>query len=210
MARIQCHGKNGLIPDTETAESTYRYWDYMTPEFFALYGELCLWHGDYQKTVNVILNTMNAKFASTVNDATQYMHNVKLTGTYIVRFGIILILNPQETVSAIIYNYQGNQTNSLLKHFGTESPNEYLLAPSQVGMERYTDPILIRLEVLLRISVLLIILRKIKVVIMLSKSIVRQIAQRVPMLIKMMCIFIFIVAVSCISCWRRLSIIWDV
>ena len=29
----------------------------------------------------------------------------------------------------------------------------------------------------------------------------------VPMLIKMMCIFIFIVAVSCISCWRRLSII---
>lgn len=131
--------KEWLDPDTETAESTYRYWDYMTPEFFALYGELCLWHGDYQKTVNVILNTMNAKFASTVNDATQYMHNVKLTGTY-SKIWDNTNPQPQETVSAIIYNYQGNQTNSLLKHFGTESPNEYLLAPSQVGMDRYTDP----------------------------------------------------------------------
>lgn len=182
----------------------------MTPEFFALYGELCLWHGDYQKTVNVILNTMNAKFASTVNDATQYMHNVKLTGTY-SKIWDNTNPQPQETVSAIIYNYQGNQTNSLLKHFGTESPNEYLLAPSQVGMDRYTDPDFNPLGGATsdKRSTLLFC-RKIKVVIMLSRSIVRQIAQRVPMLIKMMCIFIFIVAVSCISCWRRLSIIWDV
>ncbi len=76
-----------------------------------------MWHGDYQKTVNVILNTMNAKFASTVNDATQYMHNVKLTGTY-SKIWDNTNPQPQETVSAIIYNYQGNQTNSLLKHFG--------------------------------------------------------------------------------------------
>ena len=63
--------KEWLDPDTETAESTYRYWDYMTPEFFALYGELSLWHDHYQKTVNVILKKMNAKFSSTVIYATK-------------------------------------------------------------------------------------------------------------------------------------------
>ena len=131
--------KEWLDPDTDTGSSTYRYWDYMTPEFFPLYAELCLWHGDYQKTVNVILNAMNAKFASTVNDATQYMHNVKLTGTY-SKIWDNTNPQPQETISAIIYSYKNNQTNSLLTHFGIDSPNEYLLAPSQVGLDRYTDP----------------------------------------------------------------------
>lgn len=130
--------KEWLDPDTETKDSQYRYWDCMTPDFFALYAELCLWSGDYQTTVNLILNTMNAKFASTINDATQYMRNKKLSGVY-RNIWNSNSPNAQETVSAIIYKYSYNQTNNLLKHFGTEYPNEYLLAPSEIGVSRFSD-----------------------------------------------------------------------
>lgn len=130
--------KEWVDPDTDTSKSDYRYWDCMTPEYFALYAELCLWSGEYQRTVNLILSAMNAKFKSTVNDATQYMHNVKLSGVYGTVWNLANPM-PQEVVSAILYNYSKNQTNSLLKHFGSESPNEYLLAPSEVGRLRFSD-----------------------------------------------------------------------
>lgn len=131
--------KEWLDPNTSTAESEYRYWDYMTPEYFALYAELCLWSGHYQKAVNLIQSAMNEKFGATVNDATSWMRNDKLAGAY----GTIWnTANPmaQEAISAIMYDYTQNQTNSLLKHFGTDYPNEYLLAPSQVGRKRFSDP----------------------------------------------------------------------
>lgn len=136
--RLSISWKEWLDPETETSESIYRYWDSMTPEYFALYAELCLWSGEYQKTVDLILSAMNARFAATVNDATPWMRNDKIGGVY----GTIWnLLNPapQETVSAILYDYTQNQTNSLLKHFGSEYPNEYLLAPSTVGRTRFSD-----------------------------------------------------------------------
>jgi hypothetical protein len=130
--------KEWLDPYTPTADSPYRYWDSMTPEYFALYAELCLWSGDYQTTANLILGEMNSKFASTVSDATQYLRNARMSGGY---SGIWNNRNPlpQETVSAIIYDYSKNQTNNLLKHFSSEAPNEYLLAPSEVGINRFYD-----------------------------------------------------------------------
>lgn len=136
--RLTISWKEWLDPNTATASSIYRYWDCMTPEFFALYAELCLWEGDYQKAANLILNAMNEKFGSTLNDATAWLHNEKLAGVYATIWNSA---NPlaQETVSAIIYDYTKNQTNSLLKHFGIDSPNEYLLAPSQAGRDRFAD-----------------------------------------------------------------------
>ncbi|HBG58643.1 MAG TPA: hypothetical protein DDX07_11590, partial [Porphyromonadaceae bacterium] len=44
--KINMTWKEWLDPYTPTAESIYRYWDYTTPEYFALYAELCLWSGD--------------------------------------------------------------------------------------------------------------------------------------------------------------------
>ncbi len=131
--------KEWLDPITPTAESIYRYWDSMTPEYFALYAELCLWNGEYQKTANLILSAMNEKFAASRNDATTWMRNDRMNGGYRQIWDYQNPL-PQETVSAIIYDYSKNQTNSLLKHFDSEFPNEYLLAPSTVGMDRFTDP----------------------------------------------------------------------
>ena len=43
----------------------------------------------------------------------------------------------RECAAAIIYDYTNNQTNTLLKHFSNEYPNEYLLRPNQKAMENY-------------------------------------------------------------------------
>lgn len=136
--KLSISWKEWLDPNTATASSIYRYWDCMTPEYFALRAELCLWDGDYQKAATLLLSAMNEKFGTTVNDATTWLHNSKLTGIYATIWNNSNPL-PQETVSAIIYDYTKNQTNSLLKHFGIDSPNEYLLAPSEAGQNRFSD-----------------------------------------------------------------------
>lgn len=127
-----------LDPETNLSDSKYRYWDYMVPDYAGLYAELNLWAGNYQTAASVLLTALNAKISSSTSDATPWIRNVTLNGNY------SKIWNspdpyPREVVSAIIYDYTRNQTNSLLKHFGTEYPNEYLLRPSQVGMDRFTD-----------------------------------------------------------------------
>ncbi len=119
-------------------DGTYRYWDYMTPEYFALYAELCLWNGEYQKTCDLILENLNAKFGSSTKDETSWLRNATLDGNYKTIWNNSSPY-PREVVSAIIYDYSKNQTNRLLHHFDTESPNQYLLAPSEVGRTRFSD-----------------------------------------------------------------------
>lgn len=131
--------KEWVDPHTPTGESVYRYWDFVTPEYFALYAELSLWSGDYQTTVNLILGALNESFGKTRTDATVWMRNVRIGNSWGDLWNRQEPL-PQENVSAILYDYSKNQTNGLLKHFGTEFPNEYLLAPSEVGRSRFSDP----------------------------------------------------------------------
>jgi hypothetical protein len=46
---------------------------------------------------------------------------------------------PRTAIGVITYDYTKNQTNQLLYHFSDEYPNEYLLRPSEVGRELWTD-----------------------------------------------------------------------
>jgi hypothetical protein len=137
--RVSMTWKEWLDPHTPTADSNYRYWDYITPEFFALYAELCLWSGDYQTTVDLILDAMNRSFGSSSSDAVAWLRNDRIGNSWGGIWNSSTPL-PQENVSAIIYDYSKNQTNDLLRHFGTEYPNEYLLAPSETGRNRFSDP----------------------------------------------------------------------
>ncbi|MDP4278711.1 MAG: hypothetical protein Q8914_13885, partial [Bacteroidota bacterium] len=127
-----------LDPETNLADSKYRYWDYMTPDYAGLYAELCLWSGDYQTTASTLLNALNTKISSSTSDATPWIRNTTLNGNYQTIWNYADPY-PREAVSAIIYDYANNQTNSLLKHFGTEYPNKYLLRPSAEGMARFSD-----------------------------------------------------------------------
>ena len=61
--------KDWVDPDTELANSEYRRWDMMTPPYYALYAEICLWLGRYQQCVNLILNKMNSIYQSTTNQS---------------------------------------------------------------------------------------------------------------------------------------------
>ncbi len=38
-----------------------------------------------------------------------------------------------------MYDYQNKQTNSLLKHFDSDYPNKFWLAPAEIAMERFSD-----------------------------------------------------------------------
>jgi starch-binding outer membrane protein, SusD/RagB family len=129
---------NWLDPETALANSEYRYWDYMTPDYAGLYAELCLWSGDYQTAATLLLSALNAQISTSISDGTPWIRNTTLNGNYATIWNYTAPY-PRETVSAIIYSYTKNQTNSLLKHFGTESPNQYLLKPSTVGMARFSD-----------------------------------------------------------------------
>lgn len=127
-----------IEPDADQSTSVYRYWDYMSPPYFALYGELCLWDGDYQQTVDLILTEMTNMFASTTSTNVQYMHNANMSSRYSSTFRN-QDPDAMAVVAYIMYDYTENQTHELFKHFCTDTPNEYLLAPSTVGRERYLD-----------------------------------------------------------------------
>lgn len=127
-----------LDPETALGDSEYRFWDYMTPDYAGLYGELCLWTGRYQDAADVLLDALNEKISSSTSDATSWIRNVTLNGNYATIWNYP---DPyaREVVSAIIYSYTNDQTNDLLRHFGTEYPNEYLLRPTDFGMARFSN-----------------------------------------------------------------------
>ncbi len=124
---------------TETADQTeFGLYDRMTPPYFALYGEICLWLGKYQTCINVIQGRMNSDFQATSNQSVAWLRNAMLLGKFKDFWGGE---NPHnyESVSAIIYSYKNNQNNALVKHFDPDYPNKYWLAPSEVAVNRFKD-----------------------------------------------------------------------
>lgn len=130
--------KDWVDPDTELANSEYRRWDMMTPPYYALYAEICLWLGRYQQCVNLILNKMNSIYQSTTNQSIAFLRNDMLFSHYTNFFNNETPYD-YESASAIMYDYQNRQTNSLLKHFDSDYPNKYWLAPAEVAVERFRD-----------------------------------------------------------------------
>lgn len=130
--------KDWVDPDTDLADSEYRRWDMMTPPYFALYGEICLWLGKYQKCIDVIQGHMNSVYEKTNNQSIAFLRNDMHIGKW-SSFWNYETPYDYESVSAIMYNYQKNQTNSLLKHFDSDYPNKYWLAPADVAVARFKD-----------------------------------------------------------------------
>ncbi len=130
--------KDWVDPDTDLANSQYRRWDMMTPPYYALYGEICLWLGRYQQCINVLLKEMNNNFASTNNTSIAFLRNDMLFSHYSNFFNNETPYD-YESASAIMYDYQNRQTNRLLKHFDSDYPNKYWLAPADVAVNRFTD-----------------------------------------------------------------------
>ena len=130
--------KDWVDPDTELANSEYRRWDMMTPPYYAVYAEICLWMGKYQKCIDLIQGEMNRRYQQSQNQSIAYLRNAQLLGQWGKFFNYETPYD-YESVSAVMYNYQNKQTNSLLKHFDSDYPNKFWLAPAEKAMERFSD-----------------------------------------------------------------------
>jgi hypothetical protein len=146
-----------MDPDNYTsnnvASSEYRYWDMLTPPYEGLISKLYLWKGAaldaagmhesaevyYQSVSDLILNFLNTYYAKGGSPQTYSLTVYKQSGysSYWDNSG----KNPyaRTAIGVITYDYTKNQTNQLLHHFSNEYPNEYLLRPTEIGMDRWDD-----------------------------------------------------------------------
>ncbi len=151
---------------TNVANSTYRKWNWMVPPYEGLYAELCLWKGAaieslspgatvsnpeavayYQKAADTMLEILtyyaDCKYMATPADpgsSVYWLPSAATPGKYTSYWSGTQPLQ-SEVVAALIYDYTNNQTNTLLKHFSDEYPNEYLLRPNEYAMSRFSDPV---------------------------------------------------------------------
>ena len=134
------------------SSSQYRKWNYMVPAYAGIYAELNLWKGAimdaqgqdatmyYQNAADTLLLALGGQ----INVSKDPGSNVYWLPSGATPGHYSPIWNyeqpyPYEAVSAIIYDYTKNQTNTLLKHFSSEYPNKYWLRPSQAGVNRFLD-----------------------------------------------------------------------
>lgn len=134
------------------ASSSYRKWTYIVPPYAGLYSELCLWKGAvldaagtdakkyYKQAADLMLTALNKQICVTSDPGSNvyWMPSGSTPGHYTPIWNYAQPY-PYESVSAIIYDFNNNQTNSLLKHFSNEFPNKYLLRPSEAGIARFLD-----------------------------------------------------------------------
>ena len=128
---------------TSIASSSYRKWNYMVPPFEGIYAELCLWKGAYldaagsdakfyyKQAADQLLSALSTQIecGSDPGSNVYWLPSAATPGHYSPIWNYAQPY-PYESISALIYDYTNNQTNTLLKHFSNEYPNKYWLRPS--------------------------------------------------------------------------------
>jgi len=125
--------------DSETNSTEYNHWKYITPNWLLLRCELLSWRGskeDYAWMRDEILaylfeahNTIsNFKYACNI-PVTEYYYQIFWTERY----------QEFQAVTSIMYDYENNQTNRLVKYFCPTFPGEYYLRPSNYAMSKYGE-----------------------------------------------------------------------
>ena len=134
------------------SSSQYRKWNYMTPPYAGLYAELCLWKGAYldaagadskeyyKRAADRLLSALSTQIecGSDPGSNVYWLPSAATPGHYSPIWNYAQPY-PYESISALIYDYTNNQTNTLLKHFSNEYPNKYWLRPSAAGEARFLD-----------------------------------------------------------------------
>ena len=134
------------------SNSQYRKWNYIVPAYAGLFSELNLWKGAvldaagqdatayYKNAADTLLIALGGRINITSDPGSNvyWLPSGATPGHYTPIWNNAQPY-PYEAVSAIIYDYTHNQTNTLLHHFSNEYPNKYLLRPSQAGIDRFLD-----------------------------------------------------------------------
>ena len=120
----------------DQSSGNYYNWDKMVPDYFVLAADIALWQGRYQQAADLVLNRMNEMFES-IELRTSYV-TWCCGGSYSSSFSKFFdntAPSSLTTVDVIVYNYANGQSNQLLWHFY----NNYMLRPSEAGVNRYDD-----------------------------------------------------------------------
>lgn len=137
---------------SSVANSQYRKWNWMVPPYEGVLAELCLWKGAYldaagadatsyyQRAADQLLKALNVYIddENYSGNSPYYLPCATTPGHY-KSFWDWEQPYQAEAVCALIYDYTNNQTNTLLKHFSNEYPNQYQLRPNELEMEHYSD-----------------------------------------------------------------------
>lgn len=137
---------------SNVANSQYRKWNWMVPPYEGVLAELCLWKGAYldaagadatsyyQRAADQLLKALNVYIddENYSGNSPYYLPCATTPGHY-KSFWDWEQPYQAEAVCALIYDYTNNQTNTLLKHFSNEYPNQYQLRPNELEMEHYSD-----------------------------------------------------------------------
>lgn len=143
-----------LDPDkiNDIANSEFRKWDYMVPDYEGLHAELSLWKAAYldaasdfataktyyKKAADELLSKLNQEINNEEHSGNNpyWIPNAGTAGRY---QNLWLAQDPYapENISVILYNYENRQTNSLVKHFSADA--DFLLAPSEAGEQNFLD-----------------------------------------------------------------------
>ncbi len=129
------------------ANSSYRYWDMMTPDYEPLMARLQLWKGAfleknngfgagakaYEEVLSQLLPYLQSYFAQ----FSHYWKRCPNTPGHYSAFWNNATPYQEEVVSAIIYDYTKKQTNKLLYHFSDEYPNKFLLQSCDSARARF-------------------------------------------------------------------------
>ena len=129
------------------ANSSYRYWDQMTPPYEALMAKCHIWNAaykvqhdqsasaDYKAVCDALLPFLDKQW----NSNTHYWKRAGRTSGVLSSIYDYKTPNQEESVSAIIYDYTKDQTNRLLYHFSDEYPNAFLLTTNEAARLRFED-----------------------------------------------------------------------
>lgn len=116
----------------------YKRWDMMVPEYFVLKAEIALWKNDGATASRLLLEEMNKAFESCPNNSgeVKYMRSGSYSSQYGRQYDNATPVN-SATESVIMYDYQYNQKNSLLKHF--DYSGGYMLRAALPAVKRFKD-----------------------------------------------------------------------
>ncbi len=117
-----------IVGNNETASDLE--WNRITPVYQALLAELYLWRRDYTKSLENCLNLITEG----ANEASFLLNLSDYNGEWI---SMMKQYTRKEHINAAFYSYLKGQTNRIHRYFSNQLPNQYVVKPSKMTMERY-------------------------------------------------------------------------
>lgn len=145
-ANLEMDWLKWLDPEAEN-RGKYGKWNYIVPRYLLLKANLLSWrgtHADWLWIRNSILQYIDTIRSGTSDPDVEYPDryyncNIPLQGNYYRMFYTEEIGYSYQAVSSIMYDYDNQQRNDIVKYFCPVSSGEYYLKPSSYAIGKYSE-----------------------------------------------------------------------